>query len=206
MVGFGSPCGACKFLRRKCVRGCVFAPYFCHDQGAALFEAIHKVFGASNFSKLLLHLPASQRSEAALTVSYEAQARLQDPIYCCVAHIFALQQQVVTLEAQIESLKAQTAQSYSFEEDELRNKLPQHNNTMNPEVMLHLEDVLLDSNSFQSSQHSYTSYDNQFLFTTDDNSWCTMSTSFDLQANAMRSTSHDMDDLHSVAFGYLNCA
>ena len=86
MTGSGSPCGACKFLRRKCVKGCVFAPYFCHEQGATHFAAIHRVFGASNVSKLLAHLPVSDR--------YEAQARVQDPIYGCVSHIFALQQQV----------------------------------------------------------------------------------------------------------------
>lgn len=94
MTGSGSPCGACKFLRRKCVRGCVFAPYFCHEQGATHFAAIHKVFGASNVSKLLAHLPVTDRCEAAVTISYEAQARIQDPIYGCVSHIFALQQQV----------------------------------------------------------------------------------------------------------------
>ncbi|BAH91996.1 LOB domain-containing protein CRL1-like [Oryza sativa Japonica Group] len=110
MTGFGSPCGACKFLRRKCVRGCVFAPYFCHEQGAAHFAAIHKVFGASNVSKLLAHLPLADRPEAAVTISYEAQARLRDPIYGCVAHIFALQQQVMTLQAQLASLKAAAAQ------------------------------------------------------------------------------------------------
>lgn len=94
MTGSSSLCGACKFLRRKCARGCVFAPYFCHDLGVAHFGAIHKVFGASNFSKLLFHLPMSDRGEAAVTISYEAQARLQDPIHGCVSHIFALQQQV----------------------------------------------------------------------------------------------------------------
>lgn len=94
MTGSGSPCGACKFLRRKCVSGCIFAPYFAHEQGAAHFAAIHKVFGASNVSKLLSHLPVTHRCEAAVTISYEAQARLQDPIYGCVSHIFALQQQV----------------------------------------------------------------------------------------------------------------
>ncbi|KAG8485474.1 hypothetical protein CXB51_021177 [Gossypium anomalum] len=73
MTGCGSPCGACKFLRRKCFRG--------------------------------------DRSEAALTISYEAQARLHDPIYGCVSHIFALQKQVVNLQAQLASLKAQAAQS-----------------------------------------------------------------------------------------------
>ncbi|XP_074315756.1 LOB domain-containing protein 29-like [Silene latifolia] len=107
MAGSGSPCGACKFLRRKCVRGCVFAPYFCHEQGATHFAAIHKVFGASNIAKLLGHLPVSDRSEAAVTISYEAQARLQDPIYGCVSHIFALQQQVVSLQAQLATLKQQ---------------------------------------------------------------------------------------------------
>ncbi|CAL4937653.1 unnamed protein product [Urochloa decumbens] len=117
MTGFGSPCGACKFLRRKCVRGCVFAPYFCHEQGAAHFAAIHKVFGASNVSKLLAHLPLADRAEAAVTISYEAQARLRDPIYGCVAHIFALQQQVMTLQAQLASLKAQAAQGQGVHDD-----------------------------------------------------------------------------------------
>ncbi|XP_051118874.1 LOB domain-containing protein 29-like [Andrographis paniculata] len=107
MTGSGSPCGACKFLRRKCIRGCVFAPYFCHEQGASHFAAIHKVFGASNVSKLLAHLPVTDRCEAAVTISYEAQARLQDPIYGCVSHIFALQQQVVNLQAQLACLREQ---------------------------------------------------------------------------------------------------
>ncbi|XP_050366755.1 LOB domain-containing protein 29-like [Argentina anserina] len=111
MTGSGSPCGACKFLRRKCVTGCIFAPYFCHEDGATHFAAIHKVFGASNVSKLLAHLPVSDRCEAAVTISYEAQARLQDPIYGCVSHIFALQQQVVNLQAQLAFLKDQGPQS-----------------------------------------------------------------------------------------------
>ncbi|KAF8053009.1 hypothetical protein N665_1476s0002 [Sinapis alba] len=114
MSSSGSPCGACKFLRRKCANGCVFAPYFCHEQGASHFAAIHKVFGASNASKILSNLPTSDRCEAAITIAYEAQARLQDPIYGCVSHIFALQQQVVNLEAQLGILKQQAAQSRMF--------------------------------------------------------------------------------------------
>ena len=92
--GGGGPCGACKFLRRKCVSGCIFAPYFDSEQGAAHFAAVHKVFGASNVSKLLLQIPAHKRLDAVVTICYEAQARLRDPVYGCVAHIFALQQQV----------------------------------------------------------------------------------------------------------------
>ncbi|GFZ13550.1 lateral organ boundaries-domain 29 [Actinidia rufa] len=83
MTGSGSPCGACKFLRRKCVKGCVFAPYFCHDEGASHFAAIHKVFGASNVSKLLAHLPvvnlqaqlASLKEQAARTFSANPSER-----------------------------------------------------------------------------------------------------------------------------------
>ncbi|KAK4273057.1 hypothetical protein QN277_021526 [Acacia crassicarpa] len=104
-----SPCGACKFLRRKCAADCIFAPYFCSDQGPATFAAIHKVFGASNVSKLLLHIPARHRCEAVLTIAYEAQARIRDPVYGCVAHIFALQQQVACLQAQLMQVKAQVA-------------------------------------------------------------------------------------------------
>ncbi|KAJ8620717.1 hypothetical protein MRB53_029246 [Persea americana] len=108
MAGHGTSCGACKFLRRKCTNGCIFAPYFCYDEGATHFAAIHKVFGASNVSKLLSHLPMHSRSEAAITISYEAQARIRDPIYGCVAHIFALQQQVANLQGEIDFLAMQT--------------------------------------------------------------------------------------------------
>ncbi|KAL5701983.1 hypothetical protein ACHQM5_027259 [Ranunculus cassubicifolius] len=105
--GTGSPCGACKFLRRKCATDCIFAPYFCSEQGPARFAAIHKVFGASNVSKLLSHVPIPDRCEAVVTIAYEAQARIRDPVYGCVAHIFALQQQVAYLQAQLMQVKAQ---------------------------------------------------------------------------------------------------
>lgn len=90
----GGPCGACKYLRRKCVNGCLFAPYFDSDQGTAHFAAVHKVFGASNASKLLLRIPAHKRLDAVVTVCYEALSRVRDPVYGCVGHIFTLQQQV----------------------------------------------------------------------------------------------------------------
>ncbi|XP_041021606.1 LOB domain-containing protein 18 [Juglans microcarpa x Juglans regia] len=118
--GGGGPCGACKFLRRKCVPGCIFAPYFDSEQGAAHFAAVHKVFGASNVSKLLLHIPVHKRLDAVVTICYEAQARLRDPVYGCVAHIFALQQQVVNLQAELSYLQAHLATL------ELPSPLPPH--------------------------------------------------------------------------------
>lgn len=50
--GGGSPCAACKLLRRRCAEDCVFAPYFPADQPHK-FASVHKVFGASNVNKLL---------------------------------------------------------------------------------------------------------------------------------------------------------
>ncbi|KAG9452083.1 hypothetical protein H6P81_004987 [Aristolochia fimbriata] len=105
--GHAGPCGACKFLRRKCISGCIFSPYFGSDQGAARFAAVHKVFGASNVSKLLLHIPANRRQDAVVTISYEAQARLSDPVYGCVSTIVGLQQQVASLQAELSLVQAQ---------------------------------------------------------------------------------------------------
>ncbi|CAI9772986.1 unnamed protein product [Fraxinus pennsylvanica] len=109
MTGLGSSCGACKFLRRRCTSECIFAPYFSYDHAASHFSAVHKVFGASNVSKLLLHLPVQNRSDAAITLSYEALARMQDPIYGCVAYILALQKLVANLEEEIEIIGNQMA-------------------------------------------------------------------------------------------------
>ncbi|CAI8607398.1 unnamed protein product [Vicia faba] len=107
--GAGGPCGACKFLRRKCIPGCIFAPYFDSEQGASQFAAVHKVFGASNVSKLLRNVPVHKRFDVVITVCYEAQARLRDPVYGCVSHIITLQQQVLSLQAELAYLQAHLA-------------------------------------------------------------------------------------------------
>ncbi|KAL8029122.1 hypothetical protein ABFX02_14G207400 [Erythranthe guttata] len=129
--GTGSPCGACKFLRRKCAADCVFAPYFCSEQGPARFAAIHKVFGASNVSKLLLHVPVHDRCEAVVTIAYEAQARIRDPVYGCVSHIFALQQQVAYLQAQVMQVKAQLAHNLINNMDYQSSSSRNHHNAEN---------------------------------------------------------------------------
>ncbi|KAL7606602.1 hypothetical protein Lser_V15G15903 [Lactuca serriola] len=107
--GGGGPCGACKFLRRKCVAECIFAPYFDSEQGATHFAAVHRVFGASNVTKLLLNIPVNKRLDAVITICYEAQARLRDPVYGCVAQIFALQQQVASLQTELSYFQAHLA-------------------------------------------------------------------------------------------------
>uniref|UniRef100_M1AYS1 LOB domain-containing protein n=2 Tax=Solanum tuberosum TaxID=4113 RepID=M1AYS1_SOLTU len=72
----------------------------------AHFAAVHKVFGASNASKLLLTIPPNKRLETVVTLCYEALARVRDPVYGCVGHIFSLQQQAVTLQAELAYVQA----------------------------------------------------------------------------------------------------
>ncbi|KAL5994536.1 hypothetical protein ACLOJK_024589 [Asimina triloba] len=218
MTGLGSPCGACKFLRRKCVKGCVFASYFCYDQGAAHFAAIHKVFGASNVSKLLTHLPVSDRQEAAATISYEAQARLQDPIYGCVSHIFALQQQVVSLQAQLASLKAQSLQNVeeqksrasfscykqdghgSCDSQGLRGAIQSISNP--PGSVEAMSYYGMNSNSMGGHCHLAMPVD-QAAFTTNGDSSHLMSYA-DMQMDQRKWDFQDMDDLQSAASAFLH--
>lgn len=47
-----SPCAACKLLRRRCAQDCIFAPHFPAEEPHK-FANVHRVFGASNISKLL---------------------------------------------------------------------------------------------------------------------------------------------------------
>ncbi|KAF3617460.1 LOB domain-containing protein 20 [Capsicum annuum] len=173
MTGTGSPCGACKFLRRKCIKGCIFAPYFCYEQGATHFAAIHKVFGASNVSKLLAHIPVGDRGEAAVTIAYEAQARLQDPIYGCVSHIFALQQQVVNLQAQLASLKEQAAaqnlqngSNYANPNyDKFQDVQSWFHQSENPSTMPQFDHSSLTSNNNIGSSTQYYGSENNYIMT-----------------------------------------
>ena len=51
-----TPCAACKLLRRRCAEECPFSPYFSPHEPHK-FAAVHKVFGASNVSKMLMVKP-----------------------------------------------------------------------------------------------------------------------------------------------------
>nr|POE94958.1 lob domain-containing protein 15 [Quercus suber] len=103
-----TPCAACKLLRRRCAQECPFSPYFSPHEPQK-FASVHKVFGASNVSKMLMEVPESQRADAANSLVYEANVRLRDPVYGCMGAISALQQQVQSLQAELNALHLQTA-------------------------------------------------------------------------------------------------
>ncbi|XP_075661168.1 LOB domain-containing protein 25-like [Castanea sativa] len=102
---YNSPCAACKFLRRKCMPGCIFAPYFPPEEPQK-FANVHKIFGASNVTKLLNELLPHQREDAVNSLAYEAEARIRDPVYGCVGAISFLQRQVQRLQKELDSANA----------------------------------------------------------------------------------------------------
>ncbi|CAF2083538.1 hypothetical protein BRARA_F01152 [Brassica rapa] len=104
--GAVSPCAACKLLRRKCVEDCVFAPYFPAKEPYK-FAIVHKIFGASNVNKMLQVLSENHRSDAVNSIVYEANARVQDPVYGCVGIISSLQRQLETLQTQLAFAQAE---------------------------------------------------------------------------------------------------
>ncbi|XP_020226247.1 LOB domain-containing protein 12 [Cajanus cajan] len=105
-MGGSSPCASCKLLRRRCTKDCTFAPYFPSDDPQK-FAIVHKVFGASNVSKMLQELPVHQRADAVSSLVYEANARVRDPVYGCVGAISYLQNQVSELQMQLAVAQAE---------------------------------------------------------------------------------------------------
>ncbi|CAL9103481.1 unnamed protein product, partial [Musa acuminata var. zebrina] len=96
----------CRFLRRKCQPDCVFAPYFPPDQPQK-FVHVHRVFGASNVTKLLNELHPYQREDAVNSLAYEADMRLRDPVYGCVGVISILQHQLRQLQMDLSCAKSE---------------------------------------------------------------------------------------------------
>ncbi|KAL7214685.1 hypothetical protein ACSBR1_026967 [Camellia fascicularis] len=52
-------------------------------------------------------VPESQRADAANSLVYEANVRLSDPVYGCMGAISALQQQVQSLQAELNAVRAE---------------------------------------------------------------------------------------------------
>ncbi|TXG66395.1 hypothetical protein EZV62_007670 [Acer yangbiense] len=179
-----APCGACKFLRRKCISGCIFAPHFGSDQGAARFAAVHKVFGASNVSKLLLHIPVNRRHDAVVTISYEAQARLSDPVYGCVSTILALQQQVASLQAEVAMVQSQVMNSRFAMANALQNSHHQQQQQLQQAAPPQQHHVAVFQPAYSNSSSASTNFINNITTSFPSN--------FDL-------SSHSMEPIHQMS-------
>ncbi|XP_057461818.1 LOB domain-containing protein 24-like [Actinidia eriantha] len=101
-------CAACKSLRRRCSQDCVLAPYF-PANNPQRFACVHRIYGASNVTKILERLPVESRSDAADCMTFEASSRIQDPVYGSTQTIFKLQQQIVQTQYEIAKVQAELA-------------------------------------------------------------------------------------------------
>ncbi|CAO2816972.1 unnamed protein product [Amaranthus hypochondriacus] len=134
-----TPCAACKLLRRRCAQECPFSPYFSPHEPQK-FASVHKVFGASNVSKMLMEVPENQRADAANSLVYEANVRLRDPIYGCMGAISALQQQIQLLQAELNAVRAEI----------LKYKFNDPNN--------HVSNIITTNNNPSSSSHNHLTF------------------------------------------------
>ncbi|KAE8714840.1 LOB domain-containing protein 12 [Hibiscus syriacus] len=82
-MGGNSPCASCKLLRRRCAKDCIFAPYFPSDDPQK-FAIVHKVFGASNISKMLQNQVSELQMQLAVAqaeiLCIQMQQQVQDPM------------------------------------------------------------------------------------------------------------------------------
>ncbi|KAL5200839.1 hypothetical protein ABZP36_035193 [Zizania latifolia] len=77
--GQNQACAACKYQRRKCTPDCQLAPYFPADDQRRFLNA-HHLFGVSNIKKTLNLTPPDRHQDAMRALTFEAEARAQDPV------------------------------------------------------------------------------------------------------------------------------
>ncbi|KAI3470920.1 hypothetical protein Pfo_027583 [Paulownia fortunei] len=152
MVG-STPCASCKLLRRRCGKDCVFAPYFPADDPHK-FAIVHKVFGASNVSKMLQELPLHQRADAVSSLVYEANARVRDPVYGCAGAISYLQNQVSHLQMQLAVAQAEILCIKVQQDQQLLPTTPLLVDEADDEPSFSLENNLPQSLNFTSSNNT----------------------------------------------------
>ncbi|MED6223852.1 LOB domain-containing protein 15, variant 2 [Stylosanthes scabra] len=154
-----TPCAACKLLRRRCAEECPFSPYFSPHEPQK-FAAVHKVFGASNVSKMLMEVGEGQRADAANSLVYEANLRLRDPVYGCMGAISSLQQQIQTLQAEVSAVRSEILK-YKYREaatatlismNHHHPHLPPNNNNQAPIIINNNDNNNNTANSSSSQQ------------------------------------------------------
>ncbi|XP_047311790.1 LOB domain-containing protein 24-like [Impatiens glandulifera] len=104
----GTRCAACKYLRRRCSKDCIFAPYF-PSNNPQRYDCVHKIFGANNVAKSLKDLPVHARAMAADCMSLEASWRIADPVYGCTGVITQLQDQIIKVQSELAKVQALSA-------------------------------------------------------------------------------------------------
>ncbi|CAI9754908.1 unnamed protein product [Fraxinus pennsylvanica] len=74
-----SACASCKHQRKKCTEKCILAPFFPINKTRE-FQGVHKVFGVSNVTKIVMNLEEENRKQAIDSLIWEAFCRQKDPV------------------------------------------------------------------------------------------------------------------------------
>ncbi|CAA3008819.1 Hypothetical predicted protein [Olea europaea subsp. europaea] len=74
-----SACASCKHQRKKCTEKCILAPFFPVDKTRE-FQGVHKVFGVSKVTKIVMNLEEEDRKRAVDSLIWEAFCRQKDPV------------------------------------------------------------------------------------------------------------------------------
>ncbi|CAK9148421.1 unnamed protein product [Ilex paraguariensis] len=72
-------CASCKHQRKKCTDDCTLANFFPVNKTRE-FEAVHKVFGVSNLTKMVKNVKEEDRKRASDSLIWEALCRQKDPV------------------------------------------------------------------------------------------------------------------------------
>ncbi|KAE8688832.1 LOB domain-containing protein 15 [Hibiscus syriacus] len=128
------PCAACKLLRRRCADECPFSPYFSPHEphSSSNSDPLRKQIRPLNRFLVvfiicadllgLQEVPESRRVDAANSLVYEANLRLRDPVYGSMGAIVTLQQQMQTLQAELNAVRAEILK-YKFREATTSNNI-----------------------------------------------------------------------------------
>ncbi|KAI3731742.1 hypothetical protein L1987_62931 [Smallanthus sonchifolius] len=92
-------CASCRHQRKKCTEKCILAPFF-HAEKAQDFQAVHKVFGVSNVTKLVKDLSREDGKKAVDSLIWEANCRLKDPVLGPLGEFQRVSEELVVYKAQ----------------------------------------------------------------------------------------------------------
>ncbi|KAI3818412.1 hypothetical protein L1987_12218 [Smallanthus sonchifolius] len=92
-------CASCRHQRKKCTEKCILAPFFPAEK-AKDFQAVHKVFGVSNVTKLVKDLSREDGKKAVDSLIWEANCRLKDPVLGPLGEFQRVSEELVVYKAQ----------------------------------------------------------------------------------------------------------
>ncbi|KAL5559440.1 hypothetical protein UlMin_035651 [Ulmus minor] len=101
-------CASCKYQRRKCRPDCLMAPYFPANPpgpGPDHFPNAHKLFGVRNIIKILKNVDPKYKSDTAVSIIYQSNARARDPVGGCRTIINHLQKEREKMEFELYRLR-----------------------------------------------------------------------------------------------------